>query len=351
MENTTEILEVESQVEVVAEQAPATATEVTTTDNTEVDIPESTATNTEAKIETTEVPTKVVSFEDGLKEFGFSKEELLEIKAKRELEQAELEKPLTEQKNWAEKLSFGINNKLFTKEEVLQHEAISKKSDIDLVFENFEFAPSEEGLSQDEIDEAKLEAFNEAYNIHANSESAKAKGQKLLQSEAKEIRSKVSEKFNKVDTEFTERSISNNFLEQRKSVLAELTEKGHKETFVVDGETIEIEIPIAVTEDQLKEQLTSESGLPMLKIMRDMYKNNPEQSKEAFKQFVINTNRQQVLVETAYQKGLEKGKATSVGATAPFNSQEQRQINSETKDYKAENNKNVIDVFGKSKNF
>jgi len=330
MENTTEILEEQPQVEVGAEQATTTTTEVTSSDNTEVVIPESTATNTEAKqTETTEVPTKVVSFEDGLKEFGFSKEDLADLKAKRELEQAELEKPLTEQKNWAEKLSYGINNKLFTKEDVLQHEAISKKSDIDLVFENFEFTPSDKDLTQDEIDEEKLEAFNEAYNIYANSENAKAKGQKLLQSEAKEIRSKVSEKFNKVDSEFTERTISNNFLDQRKSVLAELTEKGHKESFVVDGETIEIEIPISITEDQLKEQLTSESGIPMLKIMRDMFKDNPEQSKEAFKQFVINTNRQQVLVESAYQKGLEKGKSTSVGATAPFNSQEQRRVSSD----------------------
>ena len=329
METTTEILEVQPQVEVGAEQATTTATEVTTTDNAEVVIPESTATETEAKIETPIVPTNVVSFEEGLKEFGFSKEDLAELKAKRELEQAELEKPLVEQKNWAEKLSYGISNKLFTKDDILKHEAISKKEDIDLVFESFEFTPSEEGLTQEEIDEARLEAFNEAYNIYATSDKAKEKGQQLLKSEAKEIRAKASEKFNQVDAEFTERTISNNFLEQRKSVLAELTEKGHKETFAVDGETIEIEIPIAITEDQIKEQLTSESGLPMLKIMRDMFKSNPEQSKEAFKQFVINTNRQQVLVETAYQKGLEKGKATSVGATAPFNSQEQRQIISE----------------------
>jgi hypothetical protein len=325
MENSTDILEVEPQVEVVAEQASATTTEVTTTDNADVVIPESTATETEAKIETPIVPTNVVSFEEGLKEIGFSKEELLEFKAKREAEQAELEKPLREQKNWAEKLSYGINNKLFTKDDVLKHEEISKKSDIDLMFENFEFIPSEEGLSQEEIEDAKLDAFNETYHIYASSESAKAQGQKMLEAGAKEIRSKVSDKFNKVDAEFTERTISNNFLEQRKSVLAELTEKGHKESFTIEGETIEIEIPIAITEDQLKEQLTSESGLPMLKIMRDLFKNNPEQSAEAFKQFVINTNRQQAIGEAMYQKGLERGKALSVGATAPFNSQEQRQ--------------------------
>ena len=93
METTTEILEVQPQVEVGAEQATTTATEVTTTDNAEVVIPESTATETEAKIETPIVPTNVVSFEEGLKEFGFSKEDLAELKAKRELEQAELQKP------------------------------------------------------------------------------------------------------------------------------------------------------------------------------------------------------------------------------------------------------------------
>jgi hypothetical protein len=307
MDTTTQEVE-----EIQTEVAPTEQVVETTTASTEA-----TTEIVDTPIETPVAPQQIVSFEDGLKDFGFTKEELAELKAKREAEKAEAEKPIKEQSEWAEKVQFGITNKLITKEDLDTHTIISKKDDIALVFENFEFE-NEDDLEGSELEQAKLEAFNEIYNQSSTNEKAKAKGLEALRIEANNLRNSVNEKINKVNSDYTEHKISQNFFNDRQAVLNELNEKGFKEIIEVEGVKLEVNIPVQTTEKEVREMLTSDEGATVLKFMRDVYKNNQEGAKQVFRELIINKNKSQAIAKTAYEAGLEAGKALNAGATAPF---------------------------------
>lgn len=306
MDTTQEIVE-----EVITQEAPAEQAFVIEANTAEAE-------NVSAEVETPVAPQQIVSFEDGLKDFGFTKEELAELKAKRDAEKAETEKPLQEQTEWAQKVQFGIQNKLITKEDLDTHTIVSKKADKDLVFEAFEF-DNEDDLEGDELVEAKLEAFNDEYNLNSHNERAKAKAEQALKLEAEKIRSQISEKINKVNTEYQESVISNNFLKDRQLVLDDLNKNGYAETIEVEGVKLEVKIPVTTTELEVREMLTSDEGVAVLKLMRDVYKDNQEGAKQVFRELIINKNKSQAIAKTAYEAGLEAGKAMNVGATAPFN--------------------------------
>jgi hypothetical protein len=284
------------------------------------------AAEVDSKVETPVAPQQVVSFEDGLKDFGFTKEELVEMKAAREAKKAEAEKPIKEQSEWADKVQFGIQNKLITKEELESHTILSTKKDIDLLFEAFEYDNEFEYEGED-LENAKMEAFNEVYNIDSSNAKAKAKGEQLMKVDAEALRASISEKINAVNSAYVENKISKEFYNDRNEVLADLNKNGYSEKINIDGVDIEVNIPVATTESEIREFLTSDNGAPILKLMRDVYKDNKEGAKQMFKEYLINANKTQAVAKTAYEAGLEAGKATSIGATAPFNSKQVLQTN------------------------
>lgn len=266
------------------------------------------------------VPTKVTSFEEGLKNLGLTAEDLAELKAQRDAKIAETEKPFNEEKEWAEKVNFGIKNKLITKDDEEKRLILSTKTDMELAFENFDFAPLEDGLTAEEIAEAKQDAFNEAYHLNSFTEKIKERGQKLLKAEAERIRNEHGIKFEALNTEFAEQQVSASFFQDRQAILNDLNANGYKEKIMLDGKQIEVEIPIPTTEAEIKTMLTSDTGGTMLVLMREVYKQNKEQAKELFKQLVVDSAKREAIINRAYQEGIAVGKQASIGATAPFNS-------------------------------
>lgn len=311
MDNQQDILDVEVETGTEVVEAPVVDVVTPTTPVAEAVIPEVPI-----------VPT-ITSFEEGLKNLGLTPEDLAELKAQRDAKIAETEKPFNEQKEWAEKVNFGVKNKLITKEDEEKRLILSTKTDMELAFENFDFVPEEEGLSEAEIAEAKQDAFNEAYHLNSFTEKIKERGQRDLKADAERIRNEHGIKFENLNKEFTEQQVSASFFQDRQAILNELNANGYSETINVDGKQIVVEIPIPTTEAEVKNMLTSDTGSTMLVLMRDVYKQNPEQAKELFKQFVVDSVKKNAIVNTVFQEGVKVGKESSIGATAPFNSNQQ----------------------------
>lgn len=302
--------------------ATATNTEVESTqaetETKEVSVQESNV-ETETRGETPDTNFQAQNFDDYLKGMGLSKEDLESLKASKQKEKEESEKPLNENKKWASVIANGIQEGTLTKEDVIKYESISLKDDKELVFESFKnkFSPSEEGLTQEEFDEELQEAFDKEFP-----------SDKLIKMEAKSIRDEVSKPFEVAQKSLSQKESVLGMKQMHEGIIADVLKSKFNESYKIGDVDLDIEVEQQLTKQEVDEALTkTDGGKELLKMMHSLYLENKEGSAELYKSFVHSLAKEKAhnkVVEGIWEKASEHFKKVySIGAQAPFGSQTQ----------------------------
>lgn len=293
---------------------------------------EDTATTTQTAPEK-EVDKKTL--EEILAEHGYT-EEINVIKQHREAkvkEQIEKEKPYQETKEFADIVKYASENKLATLEDFKTFDEIKTKKDKDIAFEIFkkEYTPDEfeSEFSEDELNNIIQEKFEEKYHLNSDDETLKELGVKKLSEIAEKVRKPFVEKIETVQNSI----IANQMYKSHLTAIEEFNKNIHKQSITIkdgDGEDINIEVEntdIIDPKEIQKILKDTDEGRLVLNTLFETYKKDKSKADEAFGQFISNIhnkNSQQKILESiansAYEKGLEKGKSMGVGHIAPFNS-------------------------------
>lgn len=280
-----------------------------------------TATTTETSpsnvVETPTPETPKFYLDSYLKEMGLSKSDLDSLKESKIKEKEEAEKPLNEQKAWANVIADGIQDGILTKEDVVKYESISKREDNDLVFENFkkDFKPSDDTLSAEEIEEEMQEAYRNEYP-----------SQKLVKLEAEKIREEIAKPFKSAETNLTKKQSVLGLKKMHEELLDTMLNSKHQESYKVGDKDIVVEVDNPITKEEVNEALTkTEGGKQLLNIMHSLYNESKEQSAELYKSFVSSLAKEKAqskIIENVWEQASEHFKSVySVGAQAPFTSQ------------------------------
>jgi len=275
----------------------------------------------EQQIETP-APAKL-SQEEILAQLGMGKDDFEEfqrvVKEKKDL----AEKPIREQKSWAEKTTFGINEGLLTKEDVLNYELISKKSDEELVFEEFkkDFQFSDDDLTDDEKSEELDVAFKSAYHITSEGK-IKSKGEALLKQEASEIRKGFASKISDVESKYNQVQSVKQLQKSHEEIFNQLSSSKIKDSIEINGVKIDYEIPFEVTQDEVKSVLKSEGSI-LLEAMYSLNSENQDSAKKMYSDFVTQLAKEKAgktaLTNAVWEKAKEHFRDVySVGAKSPF---------------------------------
>jgi hypothetical protein len=103
------------------------------------------------------------------------------------------------------------------------------------------------------LQEAITLAFEEEYNL--GNKKAKAKAEKLLKTEADAIRSKVGAKLQSVQSEYSKLNTVKAMKQQHEEILNSFaTQKSISQSIDIDGEAVEIEVPLELKIDYVKNQ-------------------------------------------------------------------------------------------------
>jgi len=148
---------------------------------------------------------------------------------------------------------MAIERDLLKEDDFKNYETIQQKKDLELVKEDFEkeFKEKNPDAEPEDIEDA----FNQQYHLNSENEVLKNRGQKLLEKEAKELRTPYESKYkNAEDVWKQEKDVKSNIPEFNKFIDDIIKENTpDKLPFKVkDGET-DIEIDTDLTEDQRKE--------------------------------------------------------------------------------------------------
>jgi hypothetical protein len=248
---------------------------------------------------------------------GLSKQDLDSLKESKLKQKEEADKPLNEQKAWANVIADGIQEGILTKEDVVKYESVSKREDNDLVFEKFkqDFKPSDDTLSQEEIDEEIQDAFKSEYP-----------SQKLIKLEAEKIREEISQPFKSAEQNLTKKQSVLGLKKLHEELLDTMLSSKYQESYKIGDKDIVVELEQQVTKDEVNEALTkTEGGKQLLNIMHSLYNENKEQSAELYRSFVNSIAKEKVqskIIENVWEQASEYFKGVySLGAQAPFTSQ------------------------------
>lgn len=279
-------------------------------------------------------PSEDEVFKQLLAKQGISFEDVENIKIAKAKEQEEKEAPLREQKEWADIVAFGVQNNIISKDDVVSYETISKADDKTLVFEKFKSEyKNEEGLTDEELDEAIAADFEDEYNLATTNEKARNRAESILKAEAERIRNEKTNVFKAAQTQYQQAKSVKGLREQHDQILKEF-ESATTETqeFEIDGEKIQVQVPIKVDSNSIREQLKSAEGGALLSFMHNIYKENPKASEELFRQFVkANAIDQKVYTNAVVNAVMTKMDETykqkyTVGSRAPFNSRNNEKL-------------------------
>lgn len=341
--------EVAAQTDTQVVDNTATVDTQTATETTEATSEETNTENTSTETKT-ELPKEVVqtttqetttttakkSLEELLAEHGYA-EELEIIKKTKESAAKEveaIEKPFNETKAWADLIEFGAKNKLATQEDFIAHKEINKQSNDTLAFNKFkaEYVPNEfeNELEPTELEDAIKEAFNEKFFVNSENENLKKIGQQEIAALAEIERKPINDKILTVQN----RMLSSAMAKQHKIATEEFSKNPQKTTteFINEkGETVSVEVETAPTVkfEEVSEFLSSDEGQPILKVLFEAFRTNKEAGDKAFGEFLtakyggqISQQNNSQIAKSAYEKGLEVGKALAVGTKDSFNSKE-----------------------------
>lgn len=332
MAETAEIVEPQQEAQVAAPVTETTPVVATTpaTEAATSPTPEAAATET-PETPVVETPTATApttkTIDELLSEQGLSADEIKEFKEAKQKQKEEAEKPLREQRQWAETVKYGVDKGLITKEDLLAADKVSATPDKDLVFDKFKSEyKNENGLEGEELQDEIEAAFTEEYGLDAVSDRAKQRAESLLKQEADNLRASVLNKVKAVEAEYNKTKSVIGFSEQHKSLFSEITKAPITQVVKVGDEDLTIEVPFEVTEEEIVASLKSEQGAPLLNLMYSTYSDNPELAGEMYKQYVqsvaMNKNLISKVIEQVSAKVDAQAKLKySIGAQQPFNRQ------------------------------
>jgi hypothetical protein len=247
---------------------------------------------------------------DILSKYNLSEEDLKQFSEQKAKQREEEEKPLQEQKKWSSIVNFGIANKILKKEDVLSYEEAGKKTDTELAFEKFknEYKPSEEGLSNEELQEEIQYEFQNEYP-----------NEKVIKLEANAIREQLSIPFKSAESTFNKVQSVEQMKAQHKKIFNEVASAPIQDTIEFDGKKIDIEYNAEITEEEVAKALQSNEGSTLLNYMHDISQNNSEVSSQIYKGFIQNLKKEKSQKNAIWEKAIEYAKENlTIGAKAPF---------------------------------
>lgn len=276
-------------------------------------------------------PPKSFTVAEILSEHGITEDELKEFRDQKKAKEEEENKPKIETQRWLDVLSHGVKSGALTKDDALMVEDLSKKSDRDIVFAEFaKTVANPDNLEGDELQEYLEDEFADTYSTHNKSEAANKKRELLFKTEAEQIRNESLSKIKNVEKEFTKSQLAASLTNQHKTLFAEITAKPISQSFKVNNDDIVIEVPNTITEEEVTKSLKSDEGKSLLNFMGMVHAENPEAAAEIYKNFVTSLSTakiEEAKTEAIWNKAVEYAKkAFSIGATAAFNSKENKQV-------------------------
>jgi hypothetical protein len=268
--------------------------------------------------------------EQELKEFGFDsadqlKDHLRQTKESRvpddvKKKAAEVEK--------ADFLKVSAEEGLLNVEEYTAYEAITKKSDSDIVYENFSTQYKED--NPEATDELIRQEFNKEYKLDSENPKVKSRGEARLKKEADEVRSPLTGKYNSAKEFHTNYQTTRKEEPAFTKFIDDLVQELTPESLVLakakddtkDDES-EIEIPATITKEQRAE---------IAKLFKNpkyfaAYLDNKDKLKDTLApsltkkiNSIIKENNFDNAVTYAFKqgKGIGRKSGSNVGAEQPF---------------------------------
>lgn len=272
-----------------------------------------------------ETPSQEDIYNKFLQEQGLTKEDIETFKK----EKVAKSQPPIEEKAFADLVQFAVNQKLATKDEILQYENIQKQDETALVFDKFksEKLAEDSTLTQDEI----KAMFDEEYFIGDPNEKRAKQGQMIIAEEAKAIKSPLVSKFDGLKNEFVKQANFSDYVSQQETIVNEFNNHPIKKTVEVNGEKIEIEIKPELSIADVKKYFTeSEEGKIQNNLLFSAFVEDRSQSEKALSNILnaMTTTRKGVEIDNAiatavWNKAEAHFKNLAIGAKAPFGAKTQ----------------------------
>lgn len=277
---------------------------------------------TEATASTEATPEE--SFNKYLEAQGLTKEDIESLK-KDKIAKAQ---PTIEEKAFADLVQFAINTKTATKDEIVQYENIQKQDDTTLVFNKFK---SEKLAEDSTLNEDEIKAmFDEEYFV--GDEKRAKQGQLIIAQEAKELKSPLVDKFDKLKNEFVKQANFSDYVSQQETIVNEFNNHSIKKTVDVstDGgktfEKIEIEVKPDLSLAEVKKYFSeNEEGKIQNNILFSAFLEDRGQSEKALANILnaIAATKKGSEIDNAiatavWNKAEAHFKALAIGAKAPF---------------------------------
>lgn len=263
-------------------------------------------------------------------------EELRAYKAANPQQAAAKTKEEIEKEEQLEKVNFrkfAVENDLAKDDDFVKYETLQQEKDSDLVFKDFltQYKTDNPDADADTLEEDAKAAFNEQYHLTSENKTLKARGLKLLEKEAKDLRSPAESKIATAQTKYAtekerikfEKEMTDVF-EKKYRPFAEQTLKSipTKLTYAkTKSGDDEVSVEIDVTAEDLKE--VDEKFLRKRKAFDLFNEGKPEEAKakllEKINSYLLNKKREDgnaQLAEKFEAIGLKKG--SNVGAGNPY---------------------------------
>jgi hypothetical protein len=237
----------------------------------------------------------------------------------------------------AELIKYSAENNLMKVDDFSRYETSKQRQDRELVFENFSKEWKED--NKDATDEDVTEAFDYAFHLSSENEKLKAKGEKLIAKEAKELRQPLETSYNNAKERYTgEKQLRADYPNFQKylteainSSLPDKIKVGEREIGEENAKE-KVAIDIDLTKDEKKEifdAVQKELSKPeVFLIWKEQTKDGKNEmlqkmvTKES--KYLINEKKQAVVFEKTADEFYARGKTigtksgSTVGATNPF---------------------------------
>ena len=268
---------------------------------------------------------KVETEDEVFAKYGLSKDEIIEFKKRKDTES----EPSTDDKMFADLTAYAIKSKKATKDDVVQYENIQKADSNTLVYNKFAEAKRNEDsyISDEEI----KEAFDFEYYVNSEDEKLKAHGKEIIAKEGNEIKSPILEKIESIKKDFVISQNMGAFKSQQETIVNEFNKHPLKASVTVDGHDINIEVLPEVSFDDLKKHLMdTEEGRLQNNLLFTAFIEDRNISEKGLGQLLssianskVEQKKLDMVANSAYEKGIEKGKGNTIGAKSPFSSKQE----------------------------
>lgn len=254
------------------------------------------------------------------------------VKSAEELEQklktpdapeTEEQKAERQQKLKADINHFGVHNKLFSNDDIVNLETLGKKTAEDVAFEKFAVAYRAVDKNKDASIDTIRDEFKSFYHLDSDNAVLKAEGEKQIKLIYDNELNPLKSKYDVAKTAFEKRNEMANELPKYEKFISEVVQTSiPKRLELVKGETPEDSIGYDIPETEVKEvEALLKNDEEFQRFLS--YKGDTQQATKFFKEMVENIiftrNKDKIITtvtEAARAQGLRAGSTT--GASNPF---------------------------------